>query len=285
MSESEPSAAARARVLVGVDGSADGLRAVRYAMREARASGSDLWVVHVVDDMAMVSGLWDLLSTVDILRQAGEAKVKEALDVLAAEGFPAERVTSEVLIGRPGEVLAEISHKARLLVVGRRSISGLERMFVGSTSVSVIGRAGCPVIVISAAATPQQTGGLQTVALAVSTWPLHDAALAWALQEAALRKARLRVVHVVPETLGVEGAGFVIAASRELENLLAAVRAEHPDTIIEVEALLGSPVDQLVEVSRSSDLLILGLNPGGAGIGGAVRGVLAHSHCPVGIVR
>lgn len=285
MSESEPIGAAHARVLVGVDGSADGLRAVKYAMREANASGSDLLLVNVVDDQAMVTGLWDLLSTIDVLRQAGADKLKVAADQLEADGFPSDRVISEVLIGRPGDVLADLSDKARLLVVGRRSISGLERMFVGSTSVSVVGRANCPVIVISAAATPQQTGGLGTIALAVSSWPLHRSALDWALQEAALRNARLRVVHVVPDTLGVESANYVLAASKALDDQLASDRAAHADVAIDVEVLLGSAADQLVDLSRSVDLLVLGLERRSVGLGGPIRGVLAHAECPVAVVR
>ena len=97
MSESEKgSGTGRPRILVGVDGSKDSLRAVRYAMNEALASGADLWVVHVVDDTDTVSGLWELVLTPEKLRLAGEAKIAEALDLLSTEGFPADRVTSEV---------------------------------------------------------------------------------------------------------------------------------------------------------------------------------------------
>ena len=286
MSESESApGAVRPRILVGVDGSKDGLRAVKYALREARVSGADLWIVHVVDDMAPVTGLWDMVSAPDPLRKVGEAKVAEALAVLADEGFPAERITSEVLAGRPGEELSELSAKAELMVVGRRSISGLERLFVGSTSVSVAVHARCPVIVISAASTPHQTGGLQTVAVAVSTWPVHESALEWGAREAALRKAHLRVVHVVPETLGVEGAAFVAAATADLENQVAPLREKHPEVTIEVEVLLGDQVDALVGVSKVVDLLILGVHRNRAALGGSIRGIMAHAHCPVGLTR
>ncbi len=286
MSESESApGAVRPRILVGVDGSKDGLRAVKYALREARVSGADLWIVHVVDDMAPVTGLWDMVSAPDPLRKVGEAKVAEALAVLADEGFPAERITSEVLAGRPGEELSELSAKAELMVVGRRSISGLERLFVGSTSVSVAVHARCPVIVISAASTPHQTGGLQTVAVAVSTWPVHESALEWGAREAALRKAHLRVVHVVPETLGVEGAAFVAAATADLEHQVAPLREKHPEVTIEVEVLLGDQVDALVGVSKVVDLLILGVHRNRAALGGSIRGIMAHAHCPVGLTR
>jgi nucleotide-binding universal stress UspA family protein len=190
-----------------------------------------------------------------------------------------------VLFGRPGTVLAELSAQAQLLVVGRRSIGGLERMFAGSTSVSVAAMASCPVIVISAAATPHKTGGYRVVAVAISTWPVHLSALEWGVREAGLRTARLRVVHVVPETLGIEGARFVGAATADLERHLALLRAGHPEIVVEVEVLLGTPIDHLVAVSKEVDLLILGIHPDGPAPGGMVRGVMAHSHSPVGLTK
>ena len=128
-------------------------------------------------------------------------------------------------------------------------------------------------------------GGVRTVAVAINTWPVHESALEWGLREAKLRNARLRVVHVVPETLGVEGAQFVSAASAGLGEQLAPFRAAHPDVPIEVEVLLGDPADALVEVSRSVDLLILGERHRRLVLGGPVRAVLAHAHCPVGLIR
>ena len=43
--------------------------------------------------------------------------------------------------------------------------------------------------------------------------------------------------------------------------------------------------DALVEVSRSVDLLILGERHRRLVLGGPVRAVLAHAHCPVGLIR
>jgi nucleotide-binding universal stress UspA family protein len=187
-------------------------------------------------------------------------------------------------VGRPGDVLAELGGKARLLVVGRRSYGGLERMFVGSTSLTAAMHADCPVIVISAASTPEETGDRGVVAVAVSTRPVHASALEWGVREAALRGARLRVVHVVAETVGVEGAAFVAAATAGLDENLEPLRRRHPETSIEVDVLLGNPVDALVEESRAVDLLILGVHRH-AVLGGSIRGVIAHAHCPVGLIR
>nr|WP_300144211.1 universal stress protein [Propionicimonas sp.] len=284
MSESEPGAGGtRGRILVGVDGSEDGLRAVRYAMREAKASGADVWIVNVVDDMMTVGGLWELVSTVEALRKVGEEYLDEARQILEVAHIPAERITSEVMVGPPGPVLADLSEKASLMVLGRRSMSGLERMFVGSTSLAAAVSAKCPVIVISAASTPHVTGGLRKVAVAVSAWPVHDSVMEWAAKEATLRKAELRVVHVVPDTLGMEAPRFAAEATAELERHLGAFRASHPEISVSIDVQVDDPVNALVEVSKEVDLLILGLHHHRAALGGSVRGVVANAHCPVGL--
>jgi nucleotide-binding universal stress UspA family protein len=282
MSNGEPVQGARRRILVGVDGSEDGLRAVRYALREALVSDSDVWIVNVVDESVMVSGLWDIVIPVEELEQVGRRLVQDALAVVAEEGFPSDRVTSEVLPGLPAEVLAGLSRHAELLVVGRRSLTGIERMFVGSTSVAVAGRAECPVVVISASSTPGRTGGHGVVAVAVNTFPVHTAALAWGAREAAQRKARLKVVHVVPADAGTPSSAFS-AAGATLDGAVQPLRDQYPDTSVDVEVLAGSPIDELVALSRTVDLLILGVHP--ERLRGLGRGLLAHSCCPVGLTR
>ena len=277
--------AGRARILVGVDGSKDGLRAVGYAMHEALAKEADLWVVTVVDYAAPIGGLWELVSSQEMLNSLGESAIAQALAFLGDEGFPAGRVTSEVRLGPPGETLAELSGSAELLVVGRRAVGGLERLFVGSTSVWVAVHAKCPVIVISAASTPQVTGGLGVVAVGINTWPVHSSALEWGFTEAKLRGARLRVVHVVPETLGIEGQAFVESANAGLEHQLEGVRSEHPGVQVDVDVQLGDPVAALVATSAAVDLLIIGTHHERAMLGGPTRGVIAHAHCPVGLIR
>ena len=281
MSTNEPAHGVVRRILVGVDGSEDGLRAVRYATRAALVTGAEEWIVNVADPGAMVTGMWELVVTTEALQKAGQGITADAVGAATGLGLPSSRVTSEVLVGQAADVLAELSAKADLLVVGRRSMSGLERMFVGSTSVSVAGLAHCPVVVISSSSTPQETGGQGTVAVAISTWPPHSAALDWGAREATVRKARLRVVHVVP----AEGTlpSTLAEATAELEKQLAPLRAQHPDTAIDLEVLVGTPIDELISLSGSVDLLILGVHP--EHLRGLARGVLAHARCPVGLTR
>ena len=282
MSNTEHASDVVRRILVGVDGSEDGLRAVRYATRAALATGAELWIVNVADPGAMVTGMWELVVTTEALEDAGHDVVDEAVGVAKELGLPRELMTLDVQVGKAAEVLAELSGKADLLVVGRRSMSGLERMFVGSTSVAVAAMAECPVIVISASSTPHETGGQGTVAVAISSWPPHSNALDWGAAEATLRKARLRVVHVVPAEVGTQ-ASALADSTAELEKHLRPLREQHPDTAIDLDVLIGTPIDELIALSDSVDLLILGVHP--EHLRGLARGVLAHAHCPVGLTR
>lgn len=63
------------------------------------------------------------------------------------------------------------------------------------------------------------------------------------------------------------------------------MRSGHPDLAIEAEVVTGNPIDELVELSRVVDLLIVGLGPAGTPVSGLTRGLLAHASCPVGLCR
>jgi len=275
---------ASGRILVGVDGSEDGLRAVRYAMRHARASGASLWLVHVVDERLLAAGLWELVADPEALRRSGQRSLDEAEEILAAEDFPAARITAEVILGDPAAELGRLTAEAGLVVLGRRATSGLERMFVGSTSVEAVSRAHCPVIVISAASTPHQTGRLHVVAVAGTVWPPSSTCLDWGVDEAEARKARLRVVRIIAGSLASAPA-LVPEATVNLDHHLGPLRDAHPQLPIDAEVISGNPIDELVDISRVVDLLILDVPPEPAPLSGLARGVMAHAMCPVGVWR
>jgi len=273
-------------VLVGVDGSEDGLRAVRYAVRAAEVAGADLRLVHAVDD-AVLAGAWGVVYDPTILQTAGEQANATAIALAKDLGFPPERTHAEVVLGNASAVLAKFSKDAILLVVGRRSVSGLERMFVGSTSVSVSATAHCPVIVISAASNPEPTGQFKRVAVGVEDGAKAERTIGWALKEAESRGAVLEVIDVIkPLPDGVDPQ--IDAARDAIQSVVNALAPEHPGVQVEVRVEIGEPVDQLVERSASVDLLVLGVRPPrvlGFSMGGVDRAVIAHAHCPLALVR
>lgn len=283
------------RILVGVDGSDDAMRAVMYALGTAERTGYDIWLVHAVDDGVLTSG-WGVVYDPTILSSVGEEALAVARLFLSDNGFPPERVRSEVLMGHPTAVLADLSESAVLCVVGRRAAGGLDRMFIGSTSLSLGGSSHCPVVVISAASTPGRTGAHKRIAVAVTAPDKAKHQVEWALQEARERKCALVVAHVVaPPPTGIFAAfkanptpESIAKARAALGTMLDEVRKDYPDVEIEGEILEGIPIEQLVDQTGTIDLLVLGVHPHpvtGMSFGGPLRGILAHSLCPVCLVR
>lgn len=280
-------------IVVGVDGSEDGQRALVYAIRAAHFRDADLVVAHAVDD-AVLAGAWGVVYDPTLLQQAGEAIVAEAVGTATAMGLSPDRVHREVAMGNPAGVLAKLSEHSDLVVVGRRSVRGLERLFVGSTSVGVAAQARCPVIMLSAASHVEHTGSLGRIGIGLEPNPKASGALRLAFEEATRRGASLEVVHAwQPPTVGLFGRALDAERAAELrrrdtehvEQLVAEERARHPGvevTQVEVEA---HPVDTLVQRSADLDLLWLGVHEGGFGVGAVVRGVMAHSRCPLALVR
>lgn len=285
--------AERPRVLIGVDGSDDSLRALTYAQRTAEHRGSDLWIVHAVDD-AVLAGAWGVVYDPTALQEAGRNVIEEARQRVVGAGFPHERVHTDVVMGNPGGVLSRLSDQAALLVVGRRSISGLERLFVGSTSVGVAATAKCPVIMISAANMPEMTGQYGRIGVGVDSSPRGKAAIEAAFEEASMRGAELEVIHAwQPPTHFFASwndearAGDHEKAVREgVEELIEPLRRQYPQVRLHVNIIAGHPVPELTARSKELDLLFVGVHTVvGFGVGAVVRGLMAHSNSPLGLVR
>jgi nucleotide-binding universal stress UspA family protein len=284
------------RILVGVDGSEDGLRAVRHAAGRAQRTGSDLWLVHALDD-GVVAGGWGVVYDPRVLEKAGKAALNQAIDAAVARGLDRGRIRTDVLVGHPAVILEELSYQAEVIVVGRRAASGLERMFVGSTSTSLATTAACPLIVISSAANPGPTTTHHRIAVAVGTGRT-DKALRWGCVEAQSRQAALDIVHVIPAQSSTAlalvsppsdaEATWQTRVKRELENRVAPLREEFAGLTIETHPLIGVPTDQLIAKSAEVDLLIVSVRTRpitGIALGGPIRGVLAHALSPVALIR
>lgn len=285
------------RFVAGVDGSADGLRAVEYATRAALLVNGSIHLVHAVD-AAVMAGAWGAIQDIEAMERAGEETIAQARARAVELGLPEGRITSEVLIGNPTATLAEASETASRLVVGRRRMGGLERMFVGSTSASLAAVAKCPLVVISAAVNPEETGGRKVIAVGVDGEGHSDKTLAVAMEEARIRGARLVVTHIQPAVpVGMFGGyQLTVDAERELlteartaiTDLVARVAGDQPDVEVEVLVETGDPVDRLIGLSRHVDLLVLGMRAPtvlGFALGGMTRAVLAHAESPLMVVR
>ncbi len=282
-------------IVVGVDGSDDGGRAVKFGASYAAAIGGELLLAHAVDD-AMLAGAWGVVYDPEVLQNAGISANEAAARVARECGLSDDKIRTEVVLGSPGGVLGRLSEVADLIVVGRRSVSGLERMFVGSTSVSVVAGASCPVIVISAAAHPQNVGLKKLIGVGLNTSAGNRSTLIAGFKEAALWGARLEIVHALQPPIGLFGPKL---GPKDLEELICFTRGgieamaaeqskNYPDVEYEVVVVAATPINELVSRSETYDVLVLGTGEEvvpGFGLGGLLRGLMAHALCPLLVAR
>ncbi len=128
------------------------------------------------------------------------------------------------------------------------------------------------------------------VVVGIDASPNSRYAVLWAVAEARIRRCALVITHVDP----LSPNGEARHASAELDVLLAvsAAAASLREPAVPVGTLLirGSVSDELVALSRTSALLVLGVDPDrrradyGA-LGPLEDRVVAHSRCPVIVVR
>ena len=131
------------RIVVGVDGSDASLDAIRWALRQAQLTDSELEAVTSWDFPSQVAEL-----VADDIDWDGRAKalLDDALTAVDAEGDVT--ITRTTTQGHPAQVLTDASTDADLLVVGSRGHGGFVGMMLGSVSVHVSAHADCPVVVV-----------------------------------------------------------------------------------------------------------------------------------------
>jgi nucleotide-binding universal stress UspA family protein len=144
-----------------------------------------------------------------------------------------------------------------------------------------------------------------TIVVGVDGSPVSLDALAWAVDEARLRAARLRVVNAWTVPLSIElpepaVLGRPLVAEPMLEDVAGALEASAVELLARVtegidgvelvtEAIEGAPAHVLVQAAADADLLVVG-NRGRGGFKGLLLGSVSqqcaqHATCPVVIVR
>jgi nucleotide-binding universal stress UspA family protein len=134
------------RIVVGIDGSADARRALRWGLKEAAVHGAELQLVHAYPTPELVAlPAVVTLPSDDELRKAAEDVIAE---VLAGEGGPGEiPVTTTVMAGGAASVLCEVAKGALMMVVGARGLGGFRGLLLGSVTHQVVAHSPCPVVV------------------------------------------------------------------------------------------------------------------------------------------
>ena len=135
-------------VVVGVDGSAESVAALRWAARYATATGAQVRAMLAWHYPGAAGGP-PIEKAPKAVHDQTDAQMHETLDAaIAKAGEEAAGVEKATAYGHPAQVLIEASKEAGLLVVGRHGHGAFTGMLLGSVSIHCVTGAHCPVVVI-----------------------------------------------------------------------------------------------------------------------------------------
>jgi nucleotide-binding universal stress UspA family protein len=134
------------RIVVGVDGSDSSLKALRWAIRQAKLTGG---CVDAVTAWRYPPGYgWGPVddTAADFENDASRTLTKALAEVSGLE--PAVPVRPIVAEGHAADVLLRASRGAGLLIVGSRGHGGFTSALLGSVSLYCVLHAHCPVLIL-----------------------------------------------------------------------------------------------------------------------------------------
>jgi nucleotide-binding universal stress UspA family protein len=282
-------------VVAAADGSAGSLRAIEWAVREAVLRGAPLRIISAASLPKMV--LLPLQPERDAALgfvRAHRDRALTAAAARAAEMAPGLRIDTDPVQGPAAPAVAGSGSGALMLVVGSGGIGAFAATVLGSVARYVADHASCPVAVVR----DQTAAARRLVGVGVGDLDDCDGALAFAFEEAALRRAGLIAIHAwhAPQA-GTFRAGnpypppglpvAAAAAARQFTLLMDTWRQKYPDVPVRHDVVPGHPGRALAGLSARAGLVVIGRHAERFGLQcpGSVRhAVLNHAHGPVAVV-
>jgi nucleotide-binding universal stress UspA family protein len=272
----------RAPIIVGIDDSVRSLRALDWAVEEARLLDAPVRLVHASRVLVRDGSLTEQGYAET---EAERARLLDEAAARALRRFPGCRLHTSLLAEEPGRALVTAGDEASLVVVGARGAGGFEGLLLGSVSLHVAAHAACPIMVVpDPAPDPAQAPG--RIVLGVDELHPADHAIGWAFAEADRRGAALTALHAVGARYGAPGQR--IGEQMELSEALAGWAQKYPDLPVTREPVEGKAAAALVEASQTAALVVVGARRRqgvvGMALGRVNHAVLHHARCPIVVV-
>ncbi len=138
------------RIVVGVDGSASSLAALRWAIQQAKLTGGTVEAIIAWQFPASMTGFgFAPVAVADCsdMEQIARRALDEAISEVAGPGG-GPPVRSLIVQGFPAKVLLDASDGADLLVLGSRGHGGFSGALLGSVGQHCVRHARCPVVIV-----------------------------------------------------------------------------------------------------------------------------------------
>ena len=269
-------------LVVGVDPSASARDAALWAVDLAAARGCGVDLVHVVPGRPRAIPDW-LTEIADTADRAGAVPCR--VDVVTGVVF---------------DVLLTRSQGASMIIVGSFGHDAPAGMLVGSTALTLLARAGCPVAVVrgSRRGLAPPRGG--PVLAGADGTPASDDALNVAADLAASLGAPLVIVHAWSEVVSDSAGGVQRAATGspgpadkatgDLDEQVGRLVARRSGLTVERRLVAGSPLRALLELTSEARAVVVGQRtrhaaPGAVHLGSTSRALVTSAACPVLVAR
>jgi nucleotide-binding universal stress UspA family protein len=277
-------------VVACLDGTDDGHRAMLFAITRARLLHTELRLLHVVPTLAPFAPKASVIGERS-MDEISQTIMKDAV-TQCARLAPDLSVSVGLRYEDTYHVFSDESKHAECLVLGSRSQPPF-RSGAGSTTNLACVAAECPVFAVPHGW--QQDGEQGPVVVAVSYQEEITDLVSTAMAECELRRTQLVVLHAwrpldgyAHASADTEDPGWVEAATRELAEATAGVRADHPDVAVNFKARYQSPPVALAEAAADACLVVVGRHhnflPMFSGLGRMTQAALHANTCPVEIL-
>ena len=281
-------------IVVGVDGSAQSLDAVRWAAGQAAREHRPLVIANATGRPAPVLGApAETPASRQARRIAGRRHVERASKV-AQQAAPDVRVETLVRPTSARLMLMGLADQAHLVVVGSRGLGPIGSVALRSVSVAVASGANVPVVVVRSPGYLVQTPG---IVVGTDGTPASADALEFAFAQASSRRVPLTVVLCTSDAvLGLHSGDFLPAEvphhaddRLRLAESVAGLQEKYVDVSPDLKVARGPAAEYLIQASSDADLVVVGARghhgPGASFLGSVSQNVVERALCSVAVIH